>query len=153
VFDEPSLVSAAGLVPLVALADRVGLYRLVEEQLTVSTDMGAHAGAKVAALVGGMVAGADSIEDMDLMHHGGMGRLFTGLHAPSTLGLFLRTSAFGHVRQLDVVAARFMAQLATQTPLLRDAGQITYLDVATRSVRPTATPRRAPGTATPVPTG
>ena len=55
-FDDPSLVSAGGLVPVVALADRVGLRRLVDEQLTVPTDKGAQAGSKVAALVAGMVA-------------------------------------------------------------------------------------------------
>ena len=93
------------------------------------TDKGAHAGAKVTGLVAGMVAGADSIQDMDLLRHGGMDRLFTGISAPSTLGSFLRSFAFGHVRQLDAVAARLVANLAGQTPLLPDAGQIAYLDV------------------------
>jgi Transposase DDE domain group 1 len=129
VFNEPNLVSVAGLVPVLGLAQRVGLHRLVEAQLTVPTDKGAHSGSKVAALVGGMVAGADSIEDMDLLRHGGMGRLFAGISAPSTLGSFLRSFAFGHVRQLDAVAARVVAQLAAHTPLLRDADRIAYLDV------------------------
>ena len=93
------------------------------------TDKGAHAGAKVTALVAGMVAGADSIEDMNLLRHGGMGRLFTGVFAPSTLGSFLRCFAFGHVRQLDAVAARLVANLAAQTPVLPDAARIAYLDV------------------------
>jgi hypothetical protein len=128
-FDDPALVSAGGLVPVLALADRVGLQALAEQQLTVPTDKGAHAGAKVTALVAGMVAGADSIEDMDLLRHGGMGRLFTGIYAPSTLGSFLRSFAFGHVRQLDAVAARLVAHLAGRAPLLPDAGQIAYLDV------------------------
>jgi hypothetical protein len=122
-------VSAGGLVPVLALADRAGLQALAEQQLTVPTDKGAHAGAKVAALVAGMVAGADSIEDMDLLRHGGMGRLFTGIYAPSTLGSFLRSFAFGHVRQLDAVAARLVVNLAGRTPALPDAGQIAYLDV------------------------
>jgi Transposase DDE domain group 1 len=128
-FDEPTLVSAAGLVPVLVLADRVGLRALVDEQLTVPTDRGAYAGAKVAALVAGMVAGADSIEDMNLLRHGGMARLFTGIYAPSTLGSFLRAFAFGHVRQLDALAARLVANLARQTPLLPDASAIAYLDV------------------------
>jgi hypothetical protein len=115
-----------GLVPVLALADRVGLRRVVEDQLTVPTDRGAHAGSKVAALVAGMVAGADSIEDMNLLRHGGMGRLFADTYAPSTLGSFLRSFAFGHVRQLDAVAARLVANLAAHTPLLPDAGQIAY---------------------------
>ncbi len=128
-FDEASLVSAGGLVPVLGLAQRAGLQALAEEHLTVPTDKGAHAGSKVTALVAGMVAGADSIEAMDLLRHGGMGRLFTGLYAPSTLGSFLRSFAFGHVRQLDAVAARLVADLAARTPLLPDAGQIAYLDV------------------------
>lgn len=102
---------------------------MVDDQLTVPTDRGAHAGSKVAALVAGMVAGADSIEDMNLLRHGGMGRLFADTYAPSTLGSFLRSFAFGHVRQLDAVAARLVANLAAHTPLLPDAGQIAYLDV------------------------
>ena len=53
---------------------------------------------KVPALVAGMVAGADSNDDMDVLRHGGMDRLFTGVRAPSTLGTFLRTFTFGHVR-------------------------------------------------------
>jgi hypothetical protein len=128
-FDEASLVSAGGLVPVLGLAQRAGLRSLADERLTVPTDKGANAGSKVAALVAGMVAGADSIQDMDLLRHGGMGRLFTGLYAPSTLGSFLRSFAFGHVRQLDAVAARLVADLAARTPLLPDAGQIAYLDV------------------------
>jgi hypothetical protein len=117
-FDDRNLVSAAGLVPVLGLADRVGLRASVDAQLTVPTDKGAHAGAKVAALVAGMVAGADSIEDMGLLRHGGMGRLFTGTYAPSTLGSFLRCFAFGHVRQLDAVAARLVANLAARAPVL-----------------------------------
>ncbi len=128
-FDDPSLVSSAGLVPVLALAERAGLSELAGQRLTVPTDKGAHAGAKVSALVAGMVAGADSIEDMGLLRHGGMNRLFTGAYAPSTLGSFLRSFAFGHVRQFDAVAARLVANLAGQTPLLPDAAQIAYLDV------------------------
>jgi Transposase DDE domain group 1 len=128
-FDDRNLVSAGGLVPVLGLADRVGLRRLVGEQLTVPTDKGAHAGSKVTALVAGMVAGADSIEDMNVLRHAGMGRLFTGVFAPSTLGSFLRCFAFGHVRQLDAVAARLVANLAAQTPVLPGAARIAYLDV------------------------
>jgi DDE family transposase len=122
-------VSAGGLVAVLALADRVGLRILAEQHLTVPTDRGAHAGSKVASLVAGMIAGADSIEDMNLLRHGGMARSFTGTYAPSTPGSFLRGFGFGQVRQLDAVAARPAANLATHTPLLPDASQIAYLDV------------------------
>ena len=84
---------------------------------------------KVTCLVAGMVAGADSIDDMDLLRHGGMARLFTGVRAPSTLGTFLRSFTFGHVRQLDAVAARLLVNLAAQVPLLPGADQVAYVDV------------------------
>ena len=114
VFDDPNLVSAAGLVPVLALADRAGLRRLADEHLSVPGDKGANAGLKVASLVAGMVAGADSIDDMALLRHGGMGRVFARAYAPSTLGSFLRSFTFGHVRQLDAVASRFLTRLAAQ---------------------------------------
>jgi hypothetical protein len=117
VFDDPNLVSAAGLVPVLALAASAGLQELAQEQLTVPTDKGANAGLKVASLVAGMVAGADSIDDMALLRHGGMGRIFARAYAPSTLGSFLRAFTFGHVRQLDAVASRFLVRLAAESPL------------------------------------
>jgi len=118
VFDDPNLVSSAGLVPVMALADAAGLRTLTDERLSVATDKGANAGLKVASLVGGMVAGADSIDDMAVLRHGGMGKVFSSAYAPSTLGSFLRAFTFGHVRQLDAVASRFLAGLAARTPLL-----------------------------------
>src|SRR5215213_8586776 len=105
-FDEPNLVSAAGLVPAMRLAADAGLDALAGDLLTVPTDKGSNAGGKVSALVAGMVAGADSIDDMALLRHGAMCRVFDRLYAPSTLGSFLRAFTFGHVRQLDAVASR-----------------------------------------------
>src|SRR5690625_3513622 len=78
-FDEPNLVSAAGLAPVMALAQSTGLARLAQEKITVANtgaDKGANAGAKISSLVAGMTAGADSIDDMDLLRHGGMSSLF-----------------------------------------------------------------------------
>jgi hypothetical protein len=118
VFDDPNLVSAAGLVPIVGLAEQAGLRWLADEHLSVPTDKGANAGLKVASLVAGMVAGADSIDDLGLLRHGGMDRVFEGAYAPSTLGSFLRAFTFGHVRQLDAVASRFLTGLADQAPLV-----------------------------------
>jgi hypothetical protein len=117
-FDDPNLVSVAGLVPVLALAESAGLRDLADEHLTVPTDKGANAGLKVASLVAGMVAGADSIEDMALLRHGGMGRVFARAYAPSTLGSFLRAFTFGHVRQLDAIASRFLIAVAGLTDLL-----------------------------------
>ena len=89
-FDDPNLVSAAGLVPIMRLAEKAGLSALAQKWLTVPTDKGANAGLKATSLVGGMLAGADSIDDMALLRHGGMRKLFTACYAPSTLGSFLR---------------------------------------------------------------
>ena len=129
VFDDPNLVSCGGLAPVVALAQRCGLPELVADKLTLSAMGSANAHLKIPALVFGMVAGADSIDDMDLLRHGGMDRLFAGIHAPSTFGTFLRTFTFGHVRQLDSVAASLLTELATQTPLLAGVDQVTWIDV------------------------
>ena len=128
-FDDPNLVSCAGLAPTMALAQRAGLADLVAHTLTLEAIGGVNAHLKVPALVAGMVAGADSIDDMDLLRHGGMDRLFTGVRAPSTLGTFLRTFTFGHVRQLDAVASRFLINLAKNTPILPGADQGAYLDI------------------------
>jgi hypothetical protein len=133
VFDDPNLIGAAGLVPMLALADSAGLGELARERLSVPTDKGANAGLKVVSLVAGMLAGADSIEDMALLRHGGMGRVFDRAYAPSTLGSFLRAFTFGHVRQLDAVASRFLTALGRRAPLLPSAdprhGQHVLVDV------------------------
>jgi len=128
-FDDPNLVSCAGLAPTMALAQRAGLGDLVADTLTLKAKGGGNAHLKVPALVAGMVAGADSIDDMDLLRHGGMERLFNGVWAPSTLGTFLRSFTFGHVRQLDAVASRFLVGLAKNAPILPGAGQGVFVDI------------------------
>lgn len=129
-FDDPNLVSTAGLVPIMRLAQNAGLAALSQQWLSVPTDKGANAGAKVSSLVAGMVAGADSIDDLAVLRHGAMGKLFNRIYAPSTLGSFLRAFTFGHVRQLDAVASRLLQGLAVQAPLLIPGGKdYTFLDV------------------------
>jgi Transposase DDE domain group 1 len=128
-FDDPNLVSCAGLVPVMALANRCGLATLLGQRLKIAAKGGANATAKILAVVAGMVAGADSITDLDLLRHGGMGRLFDGVRAPSTLGTFLRLFTFGHVRQLDAVAAGLLARLAAATPVLPDADPLVLVDI------------------------
>ena len=128
-FDDSSLVSTAGLVPVMALAQRAGLAGLVEAHVSVPGPAGAHAGAKVAAVVAGMVAGADSFEDLAVLRHGAMGRLLAEAPAPTTLGTHLRAYRFGHVRQLDAVATRVLAALATCTPVLTGIEQVAWIDV------------------------
>jgi len=128
VFDDPNLVSAAGLGPALRLAESAGFYDLLDG-LSVTSP---NAAAKTASVVGGMLAGADSIDDLDLLRHGGMGRLFGGVRAPSTLGTFLRSFTHGHVQQLDKISAGLLAGLASRVPGLlagSDADGIAFVDV------------------------
>ena len=132
VFDDLNLVSAAGLVPALRLAESAGLYDLLDA-VTVPSP---NAAAKTASVVGGMLAGADSIDDLGLLRHGGMARLFAGVRAPSTLGTSLRSFTHGHVQQLDAVGSRLLAELVGRVPglLAGDRGdhsdrQIVCLDV------------------------
>ena len=115
VFDDPNLIGSAGLVPVMRLAEQAGLHDLLGQHLSVPCP---NAGVKAAGVVAGMLAGADCIDDLDVLRHGGMGKVFTGVRAPSTLGTFLRSFTFGHVRQLDAVAARILAGLAAVVPRL-----------------------------------
>ena len=128
-FDEENLVSPTGLVPVMRLAEDAGLHSLADEWIKIPTDKGANAGLKVAALVAGMVAGADSIDDMAVLRHGGMKKIFKGCYAPSTLGSFLRAFTFGHVKQLDAVASRFLINLARTAPLFGDPSGKDFLFV------------------------
>ena len=113
VFDDPNVVSDAGLVPVLRLAESAGLYDLLEDQLSVASP---NATSKATSVVGGMLAGADSIDDLDLLRHGGMPRLFSGVRAPSTLGTFLRSFTHGHVQQLDAVGGDLLAGLTARVP-------------------------------------
>ena len=85
-FDDPNLVSCAGLVPVMRLAQRCDLAGLVGEHLRVTVGVGANAHLKVPGIVAGMIAGADSLDDLDVLRHGGMTELFGGVRAPSPLG-------------------------------------------------------------------
>ena len=106
VFNEPGLISDAGLLLTATLADRLGLEELVNESvwLPYGTAGAALPGRKVMTLVHGMIAGADSIDGMDVLRAGST-QMVLGhrVMAPSTLGTFLRAFSFGHVRQLDRV--------------------------------------------------
>jgi hypothetical protein len=128
-FDDPNLVSHAGLVPVMALAERAGLGDLVAEHVRPGGECGVNAHLKVACLVAGMAAGADSIDDMGLLRHGAMGTLFGGIRAPSTLGSHLRSYAWGNVSQLEKAGREFLAELARQAPLLPGADVLAFIDI------------------------
>ena len=129
VFDDPNLVSCAGLAPVLELAERAGLQDLAADHVQIRKAGGAKPALKVPALIAGMIAGADSIDDMALLRHGAMDRLFDGIRAPSMLGTFLRTFTFGHVRQLDAVASRLLINLTKTALLLLGIEKLAYLDV------------------------
>ncbi len=128
-FDDPNLVSHAGLVPLAALAERAGLHDLAGAHVRPGGDQGANAGLKVACLAAGMAAGADSIDDMDLLRHGAMETLFGGVRAPSTLGSFLRSFTWGNVSQLNRAHREFLVNLSREAPLLAGAGTLAFIDI------------------------
>lgn len=111
------------------LAENVGLAGLVGRRVRPDLSTGANPGGKAAAVIAGMAAGADSIDDLDVLRHGGMGRLFTGVYAPSTLGSFLRFFTWGHSLQLEAAARDLLTALAATTPLLPGTDQVTYVDV------------------------
>lgn len=128
-FDDPNLVSCAGLVPLLRLASDVGLHELADEQVTLDTPVGANAGAKVTSIVAGMAAGADSIDDLDLLRHGGLPELFDGIRAPSTLGSFLRGFTPTDATMLEEVAQQTLITLAQRTDLLAGIDQLAFVDI------------------------
>jgi hypothetical protein len=112
-FNEPRLISDAGLLLTATLAERLGLEELVNESvwLPYRTAGAALPGRKVMTLIHGMIAGADSIDDMDVLRAGST-QVVLGhrVMAPSTLGTFLRAFSFGHVRQLDRVLDQALAR-------------------------------------------
>jgi hypothetical protein len=128
-FDDPHLVSSAGLVPVMALAGRAGLADLVAEHVRPAGDCGVNAHLKVPSLVAGMAAGADSVDDMGVLRHGAMGTLFSGVRAPSTLGSHLRSYSWGNVSQLEKAGRRFLVRLAREAPLLPGAGELAFIDI------------------------
>jgi hypothetical protein len=128
-FDDPNLVSRAGLVPVMALAQRAGLAALAGEQVAIAGRCGVNPHLKVPCLVAGMIGGADSIDDMGLLRHGAMPALFGGVRAPSTLGSFLRSFTWGNVLQLQKVHRVFLGELARRTPLLPGAEVLAFIDI------------------------
>ena len=128
-FDDPHLVSQAGLVPVMALAQRAGLGDLVAEHVRIGQPGGVNAHLKIPCLAAGMIAGADSIDDMGLLRHGAMDRLFGGVRAPSTLGSFLRAFTWGNVSQLQKAHRGVLAGLSRIAPLLPGSEALAFVDV------------------------
>ena len=112
-FDDHRLVANAGLILPATLALRLGLPQLLRKHLDLGGAPGrANTGDKMMTLVASALAGGDCIDDADVLRAGGTARVlgFTA-KAPSTLGTFLRSFRWGHVRQLDRVSRELLARV------------------------------------------
>jgi hypothetical protein len=129
-FDDEHLIGCAGLVPVMRLAQRCDLAGLVAEHVRPAGPPGVNAPFKAGSIVAGMVAGADSIDDLDVLRHGGPDLLFEESRAPSTLGSFLRCLDWGNVRQFGRVNRLLLGRLAEHAPrLLEGADQLAFVDI------------------------
>ena len=111
-FDDHRLVNNAGLLLPSTLARRLGLPQLVQQRLDLGNAPGrANRGDKIMTLVASALAGGDGIDDADVLRTGVTARTLGGtVKAPSTLGAFLRSFRWGHVRQLDRVSRELLAR-------------------------------------------
>ena len=134
-FDDPNLVSRAGLVPVMALAQRAGLAGLAGEYVRIGHACGVNPQVKVPGIVAGMVGGADSIDDLGVLRHGAMPGLFGGVRAPSTLGSFLRSFTWGNVLQLGKVNRLLLGELARRAPLLPGKDVLAFVDIDAQQKR------------------
>ena len=132
-FDEDNLVSHAGLVPLLGLAEQTRLPDLIAEKVSITTQRvtsgAANLAPKLLGVIAGMCAGADSINDLDVLRAGGMPILFDRIYAPTTLGTLLREFTFGHARQLESVLREHVCALAAHTPLLTGLEDQAFIDI------------------------
>jgi hypothetical protein len=132
-FDDVNLVSCAGLVPVLELAEQTGLSELMDEHVRFTSELvrsgAANPTPKLTSVIAGLVAGADSIGELDVIRSGGMHRLFTGVYAPTTLGTLLREFTGGHVRQLQAVQRRHLLALADRTTVLDGITERAFVDI------------------------
>ncbi len=132
-FDDENLVSCAGLVPVMALAEQTGLSELVSGKVafkaTSVKSAGVNPAGKITSIVAGMAAGADCVDDLDVIRSGGMPRLFGEVYAPATLGQFLREFTHGHGLQLASVARAHLVNLVGRSGLLPGIATRAYVDI------------------------
>ena len=114
-FDDHRLVANAGLLLPATLAQHLGLPQLVDRRLDLGRAPGrANTGDKMMTLLASALAGGDCIDDADALRTGGTARALGGtVRAPSTLGTFLRSFRWGHVRQLARASWRLGPDPAT----------------------------------------
>lgn len=132
-FDDQNLVSLAGLVPVMRLAEQTGLGELLTAKVAIAEPRiksgSANPGPKLVTLIAGMCAGADSIDDVDVLRSGGMSAVFDRVYAPSTVGTLLREFSFGHARQLESVLRTHLSRLCARADLLPGASQRAFVDI------------------------
>jgi hypothetical protein len=132
-FDEDNLVSDAGLVPLLGLAEQTRLPEILAETVSIKISRiksgAANPAPKLLGVIAGMCAGADSIDDLDVLRTGGMPILFNGIYAPSTLGVLLREFSFGHARQLESVLRQHLVALVERSEMLAGIQEQAFIDI------------------------
>jgi len=133
IFDDENLVSCAGLVPVMALAERAGLSELIMAKVAIKAtrvkSAAVNPAGKLTSIVAGMAAGADCIDDLDVIRSGGMPRLFAGVYACSTLGQLLREFTHGHALQLASVARAHLVSLVEHSNLLAGIADRAFIDI------------------------
>jgi hypothetical protein len=135
VFDEENLVSVVGLVPVMGLAERAGLSELIAAKVAIDPgatrveSAGVNPAGKLTSIGAGMAAGAECIDDLDVVRSGGMPALFGGVYACATLGQFLREFTHGHSRQLASVARSHLVGLVAHSVLLPGLEQRAFVDI------------------------
>ena len=109
-FDDDRAVANAGLVLTATTAQHLGLFDAAEDMIRLSGPGAANPGVKAMTVIEAMVAGADCIDDVDVLRAGSTAAVLGHrVAAPSTIGTFLRSFTFGHVRQLDRFAEAALA--------------------------------------------
>jgi hypothetical protein len=133
IFDDGNLVSCAGLVPVMGLAERAGLSELITAKVSIKstrvTLAAVNPAGKLTSIIAGMAAGADCIDDLDVIRSGGMPRLFGEVYACSTLGQLLREFTHGHALQLASVARAHLVKLVQHSDLLPGIADRGFIDI------------------------
>jgi hypothetical protein len=115
VFDGDHAVANAGLVLVAMCSTALGIEATANEYVDLGDRRGAsRPGRKILTLLHSMVVGGDCIDDVDVLRSGSTDKMLRHqVIAPSTIGTFLRSFTFGHVRQLDRLFATILEQAWT----------------------------------------
>lgn len=115
------------------LAEQAGLSELIGAKVSIKVSRvksaGVNPAGKIASIVAGLAAGADCIDDLQVVRSGGMSRLFEQVYAPATLGQLLREFTYGHARQLESVMRAHLVELVGRTGCLPGIQTRCYIDI------------------------